>query len=63
MTRPCDDHPGIRCATGGVCRGKLYWEGKADKPKPLSQVSECQWPGRAWECVRLDNLERTSNPA
>ncbi len=57
MTRPCDKHPGIRCAFGGVCRGKLYWEGKAVKPLPLSQVNECQWPERASFCARQDEAE------
>lgn len=57
MTKPCDTHPGIRCAFGGVCRGKLYWEGKAVKPLPLSQVNECQWIARALACVRHDQQD------
>ena len=61
--KPCDSHPGIRCATGGVCRGRLYWEGKSDKPLPLAQVTDCKWEKRAWECVRRDRMEQNTNPA
>lgn len=62
MTKPCDTHPDIRCAHGGVCRGRLYWEGKTGRPEPLAQVRECKWPDRAWECVRRDKMEQTNNP-
>lgn len=61
--KPCDSHPGIRCAFGGVCRGKVYWEGKAEKPQPLDQVLECKWPKRATECARRDQIDRNHNPA
>jgi hypothetical protein len=46
VTKPCDRCPEIPCAHAGFCWGKIYWEGKTEKAKPLAQVQECKWVDR-----------------
>ena len=53
--KPCATNPTLRCATGGQCRGQLYFDGKTGPGVPLGQVRECKWRERVLEAMRREN--------
>lgn len=57
MTRPCDRHPTIPCATGGRCFGVTYWSGKPARAKPLSQTAGCLWEAQCAEWLKRQQKE------
>lgn len=54
---PCTTHPALPCAHAGRCFGSVYWLGKSEPAKPLTQVRECRWKERVqrWEAEERRN--------
>ena len=52
--KPCTTHPDLRCATGGQCRGTLYFDGKTGPGVPLAQVRECKYEATVRERMRRE---------